>query len=83
MRTFFIFCISLYQKFISPLYHPCCRYYPTCSNYAREAIVRHGILKGLILSFLRILRCNPLFSGGFDPVPDKLTIFRSNKVNGQ
>lgn len=65
--------IEFYQKRISPNKPPVCRFEPTCSNYAKEAIGRFGFVKGTLLSLLRILRCNPLFRGGYDPVPDKKT----------
>lgn len=61
--------IKFYKRCISPLYPPCCRFYPSCSTYAIEAIERHGALKGLYLATRRILRCHPGNPGGFDPVP--------------
>jgi putative membrane protein insertion efficiency factor len=61
--------IRLYQRFISPLFPPVCRFYPTCSSYAIEAISKYGALKGLFLAIRRIGRCHPFNSGGFDPVP--------------
>lgn len=61
--------IRFYKRCISPLYPPCCRFYPSCSTYAIEAIQIHGPLKGLLLATWRILRCNPWNPGGFDPVP--------------
>lgn len=63
--------IRFYRKFISPLKPPTCRFYPTCSTYALEAIEVHGPLKGGYLSTKRILKCNPLHPGGYDPVPPK------------
>ena len=69
-----IFLIRTYQLTISPRFsHGSCRYTPTCSQYAIEAIEIHGIFKGTLLAALRILRCNPLFKGGWDPVPPKKT----------
>lgn len=63
--------IRFYQRKISPMFGPRCRYYPTCSQYAVEAVERFGAIKGSILAVLRLLRCNPLFPGGYDPVPQK------------
>lgn len=64
-----IFLIRVYQNSISPLSPGCCRFYPTCSSYAIEAIQVHGPIKGGFLAVKRIAKCNPLFKGGFDPVP--------------
>jgi uncharacterized protein len=64
-----LFLIHLYRKVISPLKPPSCRFYPTCSAYALEAIRKYGALKGGSLAVRRILRCHPLNPGGFDPVP--------------
>ena len=61
--------IRFYQKFISPLKPPTCRFTPTCSQYAIEAIRKHGPFKGLALAVWRILRCNPWGGSGYDPVP--------------
>ncbi len=61
--------IRAYQRFLSPLLPRCCRYYPTCSAYALQAVRRHGVVKGLGLGAWRLLRCNPLTDGGYDPVP--------------
>jgi len=60
--------IKLYQKTVSPLYGQRCRYYPSCSAYAVQAIEKFGILRGLVLATWRLLRCNPWSRGGFDPV---------------
>jgi len=60
--------ISFYQKFISPLKKPCCRFYPTCSQYARDAIEKYGCIKGTGMAIWRVLRCNPFGKGGYDPV---------------
>lgn len=61
--------IRFYQGAISPLLPPACRYTPTCSQYAVEALKKHGPIKGLILAFKRILRCHPWGGSGYDPVP--------------
>ena len=67
----FCFLIRAYQKCISPLFPPVCRYTPTCSAYALEAIQKYGPGKGLLLAIRRILRCNPFHEGGYDPVPER------------
>lgn len=66
-----IFPIRCYQRYISPLTPPCCRYTPTCSQYAVEALQKHGPIKGLYLAVKRLLSCNPWGGHGYDPVPDK------------
>jgi hypothetical protein len=72
--------IKFYRKFISPLFPPKCKYYPTCSTYALEAVRRFGAVRGSALAVWRILRCNPWSLGGVDHVPDKFT-FRVKKYN--
>lgn len=70
IKRFLLFLIKIYRKFISPLKGgSTCRYYPTCSSYALQAIEKYGSLKGTFLSVRRIIKCNPFFSGGVDPVP--------------
>jgi len=68
MKTILIIIIKSYQKIISPLFPPSCRFYPSCSEYGIEAITKHGAIKGGIMTAWRILRCNPLNKGGYDPV---------------
>lgn len=68
MKKTLVFIIKIYKKFISPLKKPCCRFYPTCSSYAIEAINKHGALKGSGMAIWRIVRCNPFCKGGYDPV---------------
>ena len=70
----------IYQRWLSPLFPPHCRYYPTCSNYMLTAVRKHGCLLGVIMGIARILRCQPLVRGGYDPVPDKFTIFRNRQA---
>jgi len=65
--------ILFYRKFISPLKPPTCRFYPSCSNYALEAIETHGAWRGVYLAIRRILRCHPFHPGGMDPVPPAQT----------
>lgn len=60
--------IKLYQKYISPYTPPSCRFYPTCSQYALEAVQKYGVIKGGAKSLYRILRCNPFNKGGYDPL---------------
>ncbi|MDY6972372.1 MAG: membrane protein insertion efficiency factor YidD [Thermodesulfobacteriota bacterium] len=60
--------IAIYQQFISPFRSPSCRFYPTCSDYARRAINKHGIIKGGFLSLIRIFKCHPYHPGGYDPL---------------
>jgi len=67
--------IRLYQRWVSPALAPRCRYYPTCSAYAAEAIRELGPIRGLILAGWRLLRCNPFSHGGYDPVSEQ-TLFR-------
>lgn len=68
MSKFFISIINIYRKFISPLKKPCCRFYPTCSQYALDAIKKYGAFKGGFMAVKRIFRCNPFNPGGYDPV---------------
>jgi putative membrane protein insertion efficiency factor len=68
-RSVVLFPIRLYQKVVSPLFPPVCRFMPTCSHYAIEAIEVHGVVRGLILASHRIMRCHPWHAGGWDPVP--------------
>ena len=74
MKHILIFLIKVYKKCISPFKTPCCRYYPTCSQYAIDAIKTHGAIKGSYYSIKRILRCNPFGKGGYDPVPPKISV---------
>lgn len=69
MKRVAVAVVKFYQGAISPYLPPTCRYYPTCSAYAIEAIERHGFLRGSLLAVKRILRCHPFCPGGYDPVP--------------
>lgn len=71
IRQVFLLPVHAYRKLISPLIAPRCRYYPTCSSYAVEAIQTYGVFRGTALAAWRVLRCNPLSDGGFDYVKDQ------------
>lgn len=73
-RKIMILPILFYRKCISPLFPPCCRYYPTCSAYAVTAIERFGVLRGGFLAVKRILRCHPWARGGLDFVPEQYPV---------
>ncbi len=68
IRRFLIRLIRLYKKYISPGLPPSCKYLPTCSDYAIDAIMKYGAFKGSFMAAWRILRCNPFSKGGYDPV---------------
>ena len=68
MKKIFILLINFYQKNISPWFGKKCKYYPTCSEYTKQAIEKYGVIKGTIKGIKRILRCNPLGGYGYDPV---------------
>ncbi len=65
----FIMLLRIYKLIISPWLPNACRFYPTCSVYAVDAVTKHGVIKGSFLAVKRVLRCNPFFEGGYDPVP--------------
>ena len=69
IRRIFVLPIRIYRLCISPLFPPACRFYPSCSAYALEAILRHGIPRGCFLALKRLIRCHPWSPGGYDPVP--------------
>ena len=69
MKKIALQCIRFYQYAVSPHFLPACRYYPTCSAYAFEAIEKYGVTRGSLLAIKRILRCHPFHAGGYDPVP--------------
>ncbi|MGB9761110.1 MAG: membrane protein insertion efficiency factor YidD [Caldimicrobium sp.] len=75
IRNFFIKGITIYQRFVSPILSHYlgihCRFYPSCSEYAKVAILRRGVIKGGLLALKRFLKCNPLFPGGIDLPPEK------------
>lgn len=74
MKRLLLGLIAAYQRWLSPARGRRCRYEPTCSAYAAEAIARFGGARGLLLAAWRLLRCNPFSHGGFDPVPERFTL---------
>lgn len=71
MKKISIYFLTLYKKYISPIFREegyCCKYYPTCSEYAKQAIEKYGFIKGSFYSIKRILKCNPFSKGGYDPL---------------
>ena len=69
MKRVVIRILAAYKRVVSPLLPASCRFHPSCSDYAREAVERHGVRRGIRLALLRLLRCQPLCRGGLDPVP--------------
>jgi putative membrane protein insertion efficiency factor len=67
-RDLFVSILRFYKRFISPLLPPACRFHPTCSEYAMQAVGLHGILRGSLMALWRLARCHPFSKGGFDPV---------------
>lgn len=70
MRRLLLWSIRAYQRYVSPGLPPACRFQPTCSQFAYEAVERHGAVRGGWLAARRLLRCHPLSAGGYDPVPE-------------
>ena len=68
---FLIFLLKAYKRLISPLLPSACRFHPTCSEYMRDAVARHGAQRGVWLGVCRLAKCHPLHRGGFDPVPNR------------
>ena len=71
MKLIFITLIKIYQFFISPLFGNRCKFHPTCSEYAKELILTKNPIKAIFYIFIRLLKCNPLHKGGYDPIPGK------------
>jgi len=69
LKRLLIMCIILYQKYISPFLANSCRFYPTCSQYAKHSLEKYGVIKGIYLAGARLLKCHPFNPGGYDPVP--------------
>ena len=72
--------LQFYRRFISPAFPPRCKYHPSCSAYAVQAIERYGILRGVVLAAWRVLRCNPFSHGGYDP-PEAQSLFRARATH--
>jgi putative membrane protein insertion efficiency factor len=68
LKAILLFMIRIYQLLISPLKQPTCRFYPTCSHYAIQAVEKHGVFKGSRMALVRVLKCHPFHPGGYDPV---------------
>lgn len=81
VKWIFIFLIKCYQKGISPLLPPCCRFTPTCSSYAIMALQRFGFFRGTYLAVRRFFRCNPFHEGGYDPVPETWEQYKRRKLH--
>ena len=80
MKTILIVFIKFYRRYISSILPGSCRFNPTCSSYAIEAISKFGAIRGSLLSIYRILRCNPFCRGGYDPVPERFTFKRQGQT---
>jgi uncharacterized protein len=68
MRTAVLYLLQIYKRWVSPAFPPSCRYVPTCSEYAMEAVERYGAVRGMAMAGWRLLRCHPLAQGGYDPL---------------
>jgi uncharacterized protein len=82
MRTLMLTVLAAYQRWVSPQLPAACRFTPSCSEYAAEALVRHGVLGGTLLTLWRLLRCHPLGGRGLDPVPEHFGCRAHSAVRG-
>ncbi|MCD6532297.1 membrane protein insertion efficiency factor YidD [bacterium] len=82
-RKIAVWLIRLYRAAISPIFPPSCRFYPTCSEYSVGAIQKHGVFWGGLMSFWRVLRCNPFVRGGEDPVPESVEEWKVRWFRGR
>lgn len=82
MRRLSLTVLAFYRRWVSPMLGSHCRYYPSCSQYAQEAIEQHGLARGAWLSLRRLCRCHPWHSGGFDPVPTPNKTTQSGCTHG-
>ena len=81
MKRFFLWLLRGYRRWISPMKRPCCRYSPSCSAYAIEAVEKHGAIRGGWLAIRRVCRCHPFHEGGYDPVPEHFSMRKSRSAN--
>jgi uncharacterized protein len=79
MTRLLVLMVGIYQKVLSPILGSNCRFYPSCSHYAKDALLSHGSINGVILASCRILRCNPYCEGGIDPVPEQFSLLNKLK----
>jgi putative membrane protein insertion efficiency factor len=79
-KTMVLFLLRAYKWAVSPMFLPACRYVPSCSEYAMEAVDRYGVARGSLMAIVRVLRCNPLAKGGLDPVVKSETRLHSSGV---
>lgn len=79
-RLSVVYILKIYQLVVSPILPPSCRHYPTCSEYSVQSVKRFGVFKGGILAIKRLLKCNPFFIGGYDPVPES---YPDTKLNSE
>lgn len=80
---FLIFTIELYRNLVSPLRPPSCRFYPTCSRYAIDALAEFGVVRGVIYAVVRLLKCGPWHRGGWDPIPERCSAVADNGGCGE
>jgi uncharacterized protein len=82
MKSAVLWLLQLYKRWLSPAFPPSCRYVPTCSEYASEAVERYGAVRGLSMAAWRVLRCHPLAQGGLDPVAETPVHPRKSRMTG-
>jgi putative membrane protein insertion efficiency factor len=79
-KNLLLWLLRAYKSALSPMFLPSCRYVPTCSDYAAEAVEKHGAIRGTTLAVWRLVRCHPFVRGGFDPVPNRVGIARASGI---
>ncbi len=83
MKELLMAMLRIYKRLVSPMLPPACRYVPSCSEYAMEAVERHGAIRGSALAAWRLMRCHPFAKGGYDPVPSSERRVQSPEYEGQ